>query len=146
MRVQKKHMYTHPHTSRQDAAESHRHQEYKSQPFACIISEISEALLLHKAELFKTNMEKQDCTLKMRKKNATLPVSEQIRFCFILNCSQRKFITLIWPHPELQFSNSQGDKTKLKHISEYTDSSLTLAWVKLIFISKDNNQFLCRQK
>lgn len=72
MRVQKKHMYTHPHTSRQDAAESHRHQEYKSQPFACIISEISEALLLHKAELFKTNMEKQDCTLKMRKKNRNI--------------------------------------------------------------------------
>lgn len=148
MRVQKKHMYTYTHTARQDAAESHRHHEYKSQTFACIISEISQALWFHKAELFKTNMEKQDCTLKKRikKKKQTLPVSEQIRFCFILNCSQRKFITLVWPYPELQFSNSQGDKTKLKPVSEYSDSSLTPARVKLIFISKDNNHFLCRQK
>lgn len=71
MRVQKKHMYTYTHTARQDAAESHRHHEYKSQTFACIISEISQALWFHKAELFKTNMEKQDCTLKKRikKKN-----------------------------------------------------------------------------
>lgn len=153
MWVQRKHMYTYTHTPRWDAAESHRHRKYKTQPFACIISEISQALLLHKTELFKTNMEKQDCTLKRRGKNkinktttTTLPVSRQIRFCFILSCSKRKFITLIWPHPALHFSNSQGDKATLKHISEYTDSSLTLAWVKLIFISKDNNHFLCRQK
>jgi len=110
MRVQKKHMYTHTHTSRRDAAESHRHQEYKSQPFACIISEISQALLLRKTELFKTNMEKQNRTLKMRKKNKILPVSEQIRFCFICNCSQRKFITLISPTQSCNFPTHRVTK------------------------------------
>lgn len=69
-------MYTHTHASRQDAAESHRHHEYKSLPFACIISEISQALLFHKAELFKMNMEKQDCTLKRMKNKHYLYLSK----------------------------------------------------------------------
>lgn len=57
-----KNMYTH--TSHQDAAESHRHWDYKSQPFPRSVSQISQAFLLRKTELFKTNIKKQDYSLK----------------------------------------------------------------------------------
>lgn len=87
-----------------------------------MISEISPALLLCKMELFKTNTEKQDCTLKGNTAQHYLYLWKSNFFLY----SQIKFIILASPHVDLLFSNSQGDKIKLKYISEYADSSLTL--------------------